>query len=162
MRHLRRIQCRCPLRTSALQSTHMGNGLAVTRAQSENPICAAEPPASGGRQLNTLAAWPDMLFYAAIALLLYIRLFAFPAIPYVHTAIVGPLFLSDASRMLYGQTLYRDFFDFNFPGTYVVYYWILKLVGMRAWIAGATLLLIGLSLARVTLCFSRRILAGYT
>lgn len=103
-----------------------------------------------------------MLFYAAIALLLYVRLFAFPAIPYADNVIDGSLFLSDASRMLHGQTLYRDFFDFNFPGAFVVDYWILKLVGMQAWIGAATLLLMGLSLARVTLCFSRRILDGHT
>lgn len=138
----------------------MGSGSVVTRAQSESPICAAERPKSEDRRPSRIA-WLDMLFYAAIALLLYCRLFAFPAIPYADNQIDGALFLSDAARMLHGQTLYRDFFDFNFPGAYVVNYWALMLVGMRGWIAAATLLLLGLALARITLGFSRKILPGY-
>jgi hypothetical protein len=103
---------------------------------------------------------PDFLFCAAIFVLLYFRLFAFPAIPYADLTADDRLFLNDATRMLHWQTLYRDFFNLNFPGTFVWYFWILKLVGVRAWIAPATVLLLGMALTRITLAYSRRILSG--
>jgi hypothetical protein len=53
------------------------------------------------------------------------------------------LFLLNASRMLQGQLIYRDFFHFLLPGTETVFVLLFKVFGERAWIPNVTLIVLG-------------------
>jgi hypothetical protein len=52
----------------------------------------------------------------------------------------------DAQRLLHGEQIYRDFFQFTPPGTDLVYAALFKLFGLRIWVTNATVLLLGVSL----------------
>jgi len=54
------------------------------------------------------------------------------------------MYLLNARRMLEGQVLYRDFFDYLAPGTDAIYFALFKLFGPRTWIPNAMFLLLGM------------------
>lgn len=60
-------------------------------------------------------------------------------------------FWTYAQRMLEGQRVYRDFFQFTPPGTDLVYAAGFALFGPRIWVANAIVVLVGVTLA--VLCF---------
>ena len=64
--------------------------------------------------------------------------------------------------MLEGEMIYRDFFEFTFPGTQLVYLMLFKLVGVRSWIPNVMLVLLGVSLAGVGYLLSRQVVTGLT
>jgi hypothetical protein len=68
------------------------------------------------------------------------------------------IFLLNAERMLHGQVMYRDFFQFTLPGTEFVYLTFFKLFGMRAWIPNVCLILLGIGLTTCMVSISRKIL----
>jgi hypothetical protein len=108
-----------------------------------------------------VAALRDSLFCALLSLLVYITIFGFDGVPYGDLTADDRLFIDDAMRMLHGQTLYRDFFNLNFPGAFVFYYWVMRIVGIHTWIAPVTALLIAIILIWLTLSLSRCLLPGY-
>src|SRR5579863_6469056 len=70
------------------------------------------------------------------------------------------LHLLNASRMLEGQAIYRDFFQFTTPGSELVYLALFKLCGPRAWIPNATLIVLGLVLVWLSIAVSRTVMRG--
>jgi len=71
------------------------------------------------------------------------------------------VYLLNAARMLQGQTIYRDFFQFTPPGTELVYLTIFRLFGLRAWVPNAMLLLLGLSMTWLSIAISRKVMRGW-
>jgi hypothetical protein len=61
------------------------------------------------------------------------------------------VFWMNALRMLQGELIYRDFFEFTPPGTDLVYLSAFELLGPRIWVPNVVQLLLGVSLA--CLCF---------
>jgi hypothetical protein len=61
------------------------------------------------------------------------------------------VFWMNALRMLQGQLIYRDFFEFTPPGTDLVYLGAFALLGPRVWVPNVVQLLLGTSLVGV--CF---------
>jgi hypothetical protein len=61
------------------------------------------------------------------------------------------LFWTNALRMLQGELIYRDFYEFTPPGADVLYLSAFKLLGARLWVPNAVVLLIGTTLTG--LCF---------
>lgn len=61
------------------------------------------------------------------------------------------VFWMNALRMLQGELIYRDFFEFTPPGTDLVYLGAFALLGPRIWVPNVVQLLLGVSLA--CLCF---------
>jgi hypothetical protein len=90
---------------------------------------------------------------------LYLDSFIFPCIP-IYQGDTAPIYLLEARKMLDGQMIYRDFFQFTLPGTQVVYCLLFKLFGVRAWIPSATLVVLGIALASVIVAVSRQVLSG--
>ncbi len=90
---------------------------------------------------------------------LYLCLFILPAIP-ILVGPDGPVLMGDAKRMLEGQVLYRDFFQFSTPGTGLVYYILYKLFGVHTWIPNALLLVIGLTFAWLSIRISRKVMSA--
>ena len=117
------------------------------------PHPEAQPPAGlRGRE----APWTAVYLFAALVYL-YLIFFIPPFTP-VHLPGDGPIYLNDAKRMLAGEVLYRDFFQFSTPGTDLVYYGLFKLFGPRLWIPNAVLLLIGLAFAWLSVLISRQVM----
>lgn len=70
------------------------------------------------------------------------------------------IYLLEAGRMLEGQVIYRDFFEFLPAGIDLVYQALLNTFGPRAWIPNAALVLLGVSLAGLCVMISKQIFAG--
>jgi hypothetical protein len=87
---------------------------------------------------------------AGIAATIAARCFVLPGIP----VILGgdqSFFWTYAQRMLRGERIYRDFFQFTPPGTDLVYAAVFGLVGPRLWAANAVVVAVGAGLG--WLCF---------
>lgn len=106
--------------------------------------------------------WFHCGFLILAAAFLYLDLFVLPATPIAGTDLDQSLYLHNATKMLDGQMIYRDFFQFTPPGTESVYFGLFKLFGVRAWISNATLLGLGLSLTGLCVFISKKILSGLT
>ena len=94
-------------------------------------------------------------------LFLYLHLFIPPFIP-LWIGGDQTVYLANASRMLHGDVIYRDFFQFTTPGTELVYLGFFRLFGTREWISNAVLILLGLALTGLAVVISRKVLNGWT
>lgn len=99
----------------------------------------------------------DAAFMCLALFFLYLHLFILPATP-IYYEMDHVAALNDAKRMAEGEQIYRDFFEFVFPGIEVLYLSFFKIFGFKYWIANA--LIIGHGLASTALClaFARRII----
>jgi hypothetical protein len=91
---------------------------------------------------------------------LYLSLFRLPDIPIPYLPGDATTYLFNASRMLHGQVIYRDFFEFTLPATEVFYLTLFKIFGNRAWIPNVTLILLGLGTAYLMIVISRKVISG--
>ena len=99
-----------------------------------------------------------LLFLGGIGCL-YLDSFIPPSTP-IYQGDTVPIYLLEAVKMLEGQVMYRDFFQFTLPGTQVFYLLLFKLFGVRAWIPSATWIVLGISLAWLSVIISRHLLSG--
>ena len=88
---------------------------------------------------------------------LYFFLFKFPATPFFGDADQS-IFLYEAERMLNGDVMYRDFFEFTLPGTQALYSLLFSVFGLHYWIVGATTMVVGVATAFLLLRISERLL----
>ena len=97
----------------------------------------------------------DVVFLFICAIFLYLHLFI------LNTPIFWEedhlYFIQDAWRMYRGEALYKDFFEYTFPGTQVLYLCFLYLFGTKFWIINAVIFLQGFSQTIITLVISKRI-----
>ena len=91
---------------------------------------------------------------------LYLNLFILPHVPIFQDE-DPQIYLTNATRMLEGQVMYRDFFQITPPGTELVYLALFKLFGPRAWIPNVVLLFLGFILAWLTLEISKKVVKGW-
>jgi hypothetical protein len=103
--------------------------------------------------------WLVLVFLLVCATFLYLQTCILPDVPIVAGGDQG-IHLSLAARMLDGQVMYRDFDHFPLPGTEVLYFAIFKLVGVRAWIAPSMLILIGVTIAWLSVNISQKLMTG--
>jgi len=71
------------------------------------------------------------------------------------------LHLLNAMRMLEGQAIYTDFFQFTTPGTELIYLVLFRVCGPRAWIPNAMLLVLGLGMVWLSTAISRKLMRGW-
>lgn len=98
-------------------------------------------------------------FLLGAAAFLYLKLFLLPSTP----VLIGgdqSFFVSNATRMLRGELIYRDFFQFTPPGTDLVYLSLFKAFGARAWVPNLVVILLGVGLTWVTTAISKSVLQG--
>ena len=98
-------------------------------------------------------------FLLGCSVFLYLHLFRLPCTPLFSRGAQG-IYLVAAMRMLDGQMIYRDFFDFVAPGTDVVYFVLFKIFGVRAWIPNVMAMVLGVGLTGLTVMISRKVLQG--
>lgn len=103
---------------------------------------------------------PISVFVGAF-LYLYLILFVPPRTP-ILLGVDDKLFLSEATRILDGQVIYRDFFQFNFPAIDLFYVLLIRLFGPRVWIPNFCLLFLGMGFLAASIVISRRLLSGTT
>lgn len=103
---------------------------------------------SGGLCESSLISYGLLL---AATALLYLNLFVFPAIP-IYLDGDQTFFWEYALRILHGERVYLDFFQFTPPGTDFYYLVLFKLFGARLWVINFGILLLGVALC--WLCFS--------
>ena len=77
------------------------------------------------------------------AVYLSANLFANPTTPLLLSG-DQVFFWMDAQRMLHGEEIYRDFFQFTPPGVDLVYWSAFKLFGPRIWVPNLIVLVLGL------------------
>src|SRR4051794_87354 len=96
-----------------------------------------------------------MLWYGFVVVLsftyLYFDLFASPRVPFL---LGGDqvFYWMGAMRLLSGQAIFREFFQYTPPGTDLVYAVWFKIFGSRIWVTNAVVLSLGV--LSTLLCFS--------
>lgn len=73
-----------------------------------------------------------------------------PGVPRVASGDQG-IYLSLGARMLDGRLAYRDYDHFSLAGTDGLYLALFKLFGVRAWIAPAMLIMMGVAITWVSI-----------
>ncbi|MBB6146583.1 hypothetical protein HNQ77_004562 [Silvibacterium bohemicum] len=86
---------------------------------------------------------------------LYLSLFRFPWAP-IYLDGDQTFFWEYALRMLQGEHIYRDFFQFTPPGTDLVFLQAFRLFGPHIWVLNAVVLLLGTALAWMCFKIARR------
>jgi hypothetical protein len=110
---------------------------------------------------NQAAAWLVPFTLLACGIFLYLEVFVVPATPRLAIGDQS-IYLHNATRLLEGQIIYRDYDHFTLPGTDVLYAALFKLFGVRAWIPQAMLVLIGVVSAWLCVVISGKVLVGRT
>ncbi len=85
---------------------------------------------------------------AGAAVYLYVILFVFGRVP----VLLGDdqvFFWMNAQRMLHGERVYLDFFQYTPPGTDLLFLALFKLFGPRIWVLNAVILALGVALTYV-------------
>jgi len=96
-------------------------------------------------------------FLLVASLYLYVNLFVFPNIP-IYLDGDQTFFWEYALRMLHGQRVYRDFFQFTPPGTDLYYLAFFKLFGARPRVIDFSVLLLGVALCWISFSIARRLM----
>jgi hypothetical protein len=109
---------------------------------------------------DQLTRVPPLLIAVVIGCL-YLDAFILPHTP-IYQGDTAPIFMLEATKMLQGQLIYRDFFQFTLPGTQVFYLLLFKLFGTHSWIPSAVWVLLGIGLAWAGVVISRQLLSGST
>jgi hypothetical protein len=75
---------------------------------------------------------------------LYLLTFVLPAVPVLQRD-DQITFVVNAMRMLHGEMIYLDFYQYTPPGTDLIYLGLFKTFGVHAWIASAVVVLLGMA-----------------
>ncbi len=99
----------------------------------------------------------NVAFFSVCGLFVYSFLFKFPLTPFLRDADQS-IFIYEAERILNGDVMYRDFFQFTFPGTQAFYAGLFSVFGVRYWIVALVTLLIALVTAWLMVKIAERFL----
>ena len=105
------------------------------------------------------------LYYIATvfgtAIYLYLNLFVSGDIPFL---LGGDqvYFWMFAQRLLHGEAVYRDFFQYTPPGTDLVYAAAFKIFGTRLWVPNAVVFALGIAFSCVCFSLSRKLMKAPT
>jgi hypothetical protein len=98
----------------------------------------------------TATAGNDFWLLVASGLYLYVGLFTLRGTPYLMGG-DQVFFWMDAQRLLSGERIYRDFFQYTPPGTDLMYLAAFRVFGMHIWVTNVIVLALGVLLCQ--LCF---------
>ena len=100
----------------------------------------------------------DAAFLSICCVFLYLNLFILAATPIFYEMDHVAL-LNDAKRMIEGEVIYRDFFEFTFPGSHLLYFVFESILGPKYIVSSLLILLHGMAAAILSLIISRRVIA---
>ncbi len=81
----------------------------------------------------------DVAAVSMVAVFLYLLLFKLPFAPF-YLEDDHLIFLDNAARMLGGERLYADFFQFSFPGGQVFYLVLFAIFGVKYWLLNSAII----------------------
>ena len=113
---------------------------------------APAAPRSSSRRLTLLVVSLSCIF-------IYLQVFALPCAPRLASGDQA-IYLHNATRMLDGEMIYRDYDHFTLPGTDVVYATLFKCFGVRAWIPQAMLVVLGACMVWLIIFISSKLMSG--
>jgi hypothetical protein len=87
-----------------------------------------------------------LLLVICVPAYLYLRLFSSPGVPYLVTA-DQTFFWQYALRMMHGEHVYKDFFQFTPPGLDLYFLALFRLLGSQVWVANLAAILLGMALS---------------
>src|SRR5215472_319202 len=102
---------------------------------------------------------PLLLLLFGALIFLSLHLFVPPFVP-LWIGGDQTVYVFNASRMLHGDVIYRDFFQFTMPGTELVYLTFFKLFGAREWVPNVVLMLLGVTSVALMIKISKPVLKG--
>ena len=102
--------------------------------------------------------WLPLLSLVGVPLYLYANLFTFHNVPLLVLA-DQTFFWEYAYRMLQGDRIYTDFFQFTPPGVDLTYFVLLKLLGPSLWVVNTGLILLGVAFFWTCFSVAHRILS---
>ena len=102
----------------------------------------------------------DVCLSLGVAVYLYLLLFKLPLYPFFYEA-DQLIFLYNADRMLAGDAMYRDFFQFTFPGGQVLYYLLFSIFGTHYWVLPLAIIAMGTSSFWFLLKVSQQAIGGW-
>lgn len=94
------------------------------------------------QQLHAPIEKIDLLLLLAVIVFFYLLLFKIPFYPFFYEG-DQLIFLSNAVRMINGEKMYTDFFQFTFPGGQVLYYLLFLAFGTKVWLLGFVTVIMG-------------------
>ena len=103
--------------------------------------------------------WHYAIIGIIAATFLYVHLFTFSSVPIWRTGDQSVWF-ENADRMLHGERLYRDIFEFNLPGMELLYFTCFRFIGVSVWLPSGLLVAVGTVVILQLLAMSRRLLPG--
>lgn len=103
--------------------------------------------------------WKDILLVLAGFVFFYTLVFELPATPFFWES-DHLIFAYEGWRMYLGDTMYRDFFQFTFPGSQIYYALMFSIFGAKHWIINATIVGIATILLFLTLRLSKAVIEG--
>jgi Dolichyl-phosphate-mannose-protein mannosyltransferase len=109
------------------------------------------------RTVRQRTDWPLVFVLLGAATYLYLNLFALPNTPFLLSG-DQVYFWMDAQRMLHGERIYLDFFQFTPPGTDLLYAALFKLFGPRVWVTNAAVLALGVAFCWLCFSLSRKLM----
>src|SRR5690606_13127069 len=96
-----------------------------------------------GSPRNT-ARTADLFLLLATVVFIYILLFKLPYYPFYFEA-DQLIFLYNADRIMAGEKMYLDFFQFTFPGGQVLYVILFSIFGLHYWVLPLATLVMGIA-----------------
>ena len=99
---------------------------------------------------KTSGRWLSVSLLSLTSLYLYLNLFTLSNTPYLLTG-DQLFFWSGAMRMLQGERVYRDFFQFTAPGADLYFLGLFHLFGVHIWVTNLAIILPGVALC--WMCF---------
>lgn len=101
----------------------------------------------------------EFLVVLAAALYVFLLVFKLPFTPFLNE-VDHHMFLYEGMRLLDGDTMYRDFFQFTFPGSQTWYWLMFSIFGLKYWILPATIVAIATASAWICVRVSRAVIGG--
>ena len=94
--------------------------------------------------------WFQPLLLGMASLYLYLNSFTLSNLPYLRRG-DQTFFWEYALRMLQGEHVYRDFFQFTPPGSDLFYLALFRIFGPKIWVTDLAIIILGVAICRV--CF---------
>ncbi len=107
----------------------------------------------------TNSRWLTPFLVSLSCIFIYVQVFALPCTPRLASGDQA-IYLHNATRMLDGEMIYRDYDHFTLPGTDLVYATLFRCFGVRAWIPQAMLVILGTLTVWLIILISGRLIAG--
>ena len=117
----------------------------------------AERPSEGGQSSSSHEFGWNLAVIFSSALYLFLNLFGSFSVPYLLSG-DQVFFWTAAQRMLHGEHIYRDFFQFTPPGTDLIYLLAFKFFGERVVVTNVIVLVLGVFLCWLCYVLSRTIM----